>query len=125
MMSFVGSRIRSLRSSSGISAAELARLVGLHPFDLNAMEAGLTRVPARHLVAIAEVLRVRLSALFGPEDDAFAAQAADSGAEPASEATRVARAYERIEDPKRRKMLLALSEVLADGSGTAAPRLVN
>lgn len=125
MMSFVGGRIRSLRISFGISAKELAKLVGLHPFEINAMEAGLTRVPARQLVAIAEVLRVRLSVLFGGEDDAFATRAADSGAQPASEATRVARAYERIEDPARRKMLLTLSEMLADGSGTAAARLAN
>jgi len=45
--------------------------------------------------------------------------ASPQSAQPSGEAARIARAYDLIRDPSRRNMLLALSELLADGSEAA------
>ncbi len=85
------------------------------------METGLGRVPALELVAIANALGAQLGTLFAParEERDGRLDGFSQSAQPSGEAARIARAYDLIRDPSRRNMLLALSELLADGSEAA------
>ena len=120
MMKFVGDRICASRLKLGFSVHELAERAGIEPIELGAVEAGLGRLPAVKLFAVASALNMRVGSLFdthAPRRDAAPGAAAmDLGVQPTGEAARIARAYERIRDPSKRNMLLTLSELFADGS---------
>ncbi len=120
MMKFVGNRVCASRLKLGYSVHELAERAGIEPIELGAVEAGLGRLPALKLVALAAALNIRVGSLFdthAPRRDAAPVAAAmDLGVQPTGEATRIARAYDRIRDPSKRNMLLTLSELLADGA---------
>jgi len=56
---WIGSRVRSKRTSRGMSQQEFSKLVGIDQNDLAAFEGGVERIKANLLFRIAESLDVR------------------------------------------------------------------
>jgi transcriptional regulator with XRE-family HTH domain len=52
----LGLRLRQLREEQGLSIADLAKLTGLEPSDINTMEAGELDIPITTIVALARAL---------------------------------------------------------------------
>src|SRR4051812_34013846 len=70
-MSQIGTVIRIRRDELGISAAELARAVGVSPQAVSNWENQAARSPAKaHLRKIAETLSLKLEQLLGPVQSA-------------------------------------------------------
>ena len=69
-------RMKELRNKRGISQRQLARLVGVTPSAISAIERGETKEPRWSLVvAIAKELRVGARTLFKPEPPADSPEA--------------------------------------------------
>jgi transcriptional regulator with XRE-family HTH domain len=63
----VGSRLRELRKSRGLTQAELARQIGIQQSDLSRMEKGEYRVSLDTLFKILAVFDLELAAFFDEE----------------------------------------------------------
>lgn len=105
----VGLRIRALRRAAGHTQKELARHVGVTNAQLHRYEAGISRVAASRLVAIAKALNCRVADLVS--DDA--PEEAERPAPHDEEFARLARAFAAISDPKHRAALVSLAHTMA------------
>jgi transcriptional regulator with XRE-family HTH domain len=111
----VGRRIRDYRVSVGMPLAELSALVGVSQPQLYRYEAGLTRVAASRLIAIAAALGVSVEALAGGGDPI-----GETGQVGRAEVDLLLRAFSNIVRPERRSALLALARSMADTEVHAA-----
>lgn len=111
----VGRRIRDYRVSVGMPLAELSGLVGVSQPQLYRYEAGLTRVAASRLIAIAAALGVSVEALAGGSDPI-----GETGPAGRAEVDLLLRAFSNIVRPERRSALLALARSMADTEVHAA-----
>lgn len=115
----VGLRIRALRRAARQTQKELAFHIGVTNAQLHRYEAGISRVAASRLVAIARALNCRVEDLVNDHaPEAFAVEG--PGAEEFAE---LARAFMAITDPKHRAALVSLANTMAgalSGSMTGA-----
>lgn len=71
----IGSRLRMAREMSGLSQAQVAKMLSLHRPSVSEMEAGRRKVSAEELCKLAEIYDVKLTWLTGsdlgesPEED--------------------------------------------------------
>lgn len=65
-----GTALRTIRLDRDIALGALAKEVGVHYSHLANIEAGRRPAPAKLIKALAEALRVDVTALLGPEDPA-------------------------------------------------------
>ncbi|WP_431269938.1 sugar transferase [Dankookia sp. P2] len=112
----VGLRIRTLRRAAGRTQKQLALHVGVTNAQLHRYEAGISRVAAGRLVAIAQALEVRVEDLLS-EGGASAAPAMPHGEEFAS----LARAFAAITDARHRAALISLANTMAGATAALPP----
>jgi transcriptional regulator with XRE-family HTH domain len=110
----VGIRIRAMRRAAGRTQKQLAVHVGVTNAQLHRYEAGISRVAAGRLVAIAKALEVRVEDLLS-EGAADAAPVVPDTAEFAS----LARAFAAITDPLHRAALVSLANTMAGANAPA------
>src|SRR5690348_9139784 len=116
----VGQNIRICRMQQGLSQGELAQRIGLTFQQIQKYENGANRVGASRLMQVAGALGVPLATLF--DGSATAARGEPDTHERAllthPHALRLAQAFDRIPDKKRRAAILDL----VDSLGTASAR---
>ena len=112
----VGARLRALRVAAGLSQNVLADLVGVSCQQLQKNEAGINRLAASRLYALAAVLRCEVGAFFA----GLEAPVAECAPEPSDQRRLVdlARHYRRIRVPAHQRLLSGLAAALA-GNGAA------
>jgi transcriptional regulator with XRE-family HTH domain len=112
----VGTRIRALRVSRGLSQSDLAEQIGVTFQQVQKYEKGANRVGASRLSQIADVLGVAVGELF--EQSRQRSSDADSPfkllVEPG--AVRVLKAYVQTTDPRLRRAIVNLIEGIASRS---------
>jgi len=113
----IGQRIHALREKCGLSQLQLGKLIGVGFRQIQKYEKGANRVPAGRLHQLAEVLKVPVTFFYvkstiknGKGDSVFLGLAYLETAG----AIRLVRAFSRIYDPKMRRILVDLTEKLAD-----------
>lgn len=129
----VGSRVRMRRVLLGMSQERLGDALDLTFQQIQKYEKGSNRIGASRLNQIAKTLGVPVAFFFegAPADAQFDAMAAVGFAEgeqasytldlmATPEGLQLAKAFMRIGDPKRRRMLIAMANTLADEE-TAKP----
>jgi len=104
----VGLRIRALRRAAGRTQKQLADHVGVTNAQLHRYEAGISRVAASRLVAIAKALDVRVEDLLN--DGAAVASVVMPNPD---EFATLARAFAAITDPRHRAALVSLAHTMA------------
>lgn len=124
----VGSRVRLRRNLIGISQEKLGDALGLTFQQIQKYEKGTNRISASRLQQIAGVLGVTIDYLYDGADGA-AGHPSGLGEGPAapyasemltSDALKLLRAFNEISEPKVRKRVLELVQVLAKDA--PAPR---
>lgn len=110
----VGMRIRALRRAAGRTQKQLAVRVGVTNAQLHRYEAGISRVAASRLVAIAEALDVRVADLLSEAAGGSLPLLPDS-----EEFASLARAFAAITDPRHRAALVSLANTMAGATATA------
>ncbi|NHI16130.1 helix-turn-helix domain-containing protein [Microbacterium excoecariae] len=70
----VGVRLRALRGSAGVSAAELGRRIGISTSAVSQIERGVMQPSVARLIAITDALGVPLAAAFRADDDVTPAE---------------------------------------------------
>ncbi|MGD9649372.1 MAG: helix-turn-helix domain-containing protein [Dongiaceae bacterium] len=123
----VGSRLRYLRSVTGISQEKLADALGITFQQVQKYESGANRIGASRLFDISQVLSTPINFFFDEFDaanvKAFPGVAAPKQAayqvEPkiTADINELLRAYNRIKDPKVRKSVVEMVRNLAKGEG--------
>ncbi len=63
----IGSRLRMAREMSGLSQAQVAKMLSLHRPSVSEMEAGRRKVSAEELCKLAEIYDVKLTWLTGSD----------------------------------------------------------
>ena len=120
----LGTRLRTLRVSRGISQAALAEKIGVSFQQVQKYERGANRVGANRLVRIAAVLDVSVTEFF--ESDRIEPSGLKSPihllAEPG--AWQVLEAYARTRSPRIRSCIVKLIESIADRSSGTKARVV-
>lgn len=108
----VGVRIRALRRAAGRTQKQLASHVGVTNAQLHRYEAGISRVAASRLVAIARALEVRVEDLLNEGERTLATPYAEEFAS-------LARAFAAIADPRHRAALVSLANTMAGATAAA------
>jgi transcriptional regulator with XRE-family HTH domain len=106
----VGLHIRALRRAAGLTLKDLGEAVGVSCVQLQRYETGVSRIAASRLVAISEVLGVRV--------DSLIVEADPTEAEPMSRRNRnenaeLSRVFKAISDPRHRLAIIALARAIA------------
>jgi transcriptional regulator with XRE-family HTH domain len=65
----LGTRVRELRTSRGLSQERLAELSGLHRTYISSLERGQRNVSVENLGALAQALDITIAELFPPNSD--------------------------------------------------------
>jgi transcriptional regulator with XRE-family HTH domain len=107
----IGARIRALRVAAGMSQATLAEAIGVSFQQCQKYEKGKDRVSASTLQVLAAALGVHPGSFFDGEMPSPSGDVPD-----VRSALEGAAGLQRISDPKVRKQLGALIDVLADKS---------
>lgn len=127
----IGQKLRGRRLMLGVTQEDLAATIGVTFQQIQKYERGTSRISASRLQAVAQALKVPVTFFYNPEDDILAfgpivglseggqdmlegranedeldARAKETGA--------LIRAYYRIEDPGKRKKVLALIRAMSD-----------
>ena len=123
----VGSRVRMRRNLLGFSQERLGNALGLTFQQVQKYEKGSNRIGASRLSLIASTLGVPVSFFFegspaGQAMDGSALQGFGEGEQASyvqdlmatADGLQLARAFMRISDPKRRRMVVAMANTLAD-----------
>ena len=105
----VGSRIRSLRTTRGLSQTALAEAAGLTFQQIHRYERGNDRVSASRLWTFARTLDVPVTFFFQAAQTDGAPDASD-----APEARALMQAYLAIDDRRLQKAILQLTKALAE-----------
>jgi transcriptional regulator with XRE-family HTH domain len=124
----VGSRVRMRRVLLGMSQEKLGEALSLTFQQVQKYEKGTNRIGASRLSQIAKILNVQVSFFFEGEptdssfDDVSSLVAGFAEGEQASyisdimstaDGLQLARAFSRIQDPKRRRMVITMANTLA------------
>jgi len=112
----VGIRIRALRRAAGRTQKQLATHVGVTNAQLHRYEAGISRVAASRLVAIARALDVRVEDLLNE-----GTASAEAAMPHPDEFATLARAFASIADPRHRAALVSLANTMAGANGGELP----
>lgn len=113
----VGSRVRLRRSALGLSQDQLGAAIGLSFQQVQKYERGANRIGASRLYEMSKVLQTPISFFFENlnnqelKEESNASYQADPAME--RETLELMRAYHQIEDPKQRKKILKLVQVVA------------
>lgn len=101
----IGQRLRESREAGGFSRKALAEAVGITHQQLHKYEAGINRVAASRLVALAAVLKVEVGTLLQQDATTNALS---------SRALLLARQWQHLPDPHIRSAIRGLLNVLAE-----------
>lgn len=107
----VGARVRELRIRAGFTQQDLAAGLGLSFQQLQKYEKGANRISASRLVAIGASLGVRPESFF--EGVGTEGVSLEGGAALNKDASKVARDFQRISDPKVRSIIRMVFRELA------------
>ncbi len=106
----VGTRIRRLRRSNGLTLRELGRAIGVSAVQLQRYETGASRVAASRLIAIANVLGASIDALLGEPREGGVVPAVTARR---SDVVELVRIFSDIHDPVHRSAILAFIRAMA------------
>jgi transcriptional regulator with XRE-family HTH domain len=117
----VGAKVRLRRVVLGLTLEELGSRVGLSAQQIQKYEAGVSRIPATRLYEIAQALDVPISWFFDPSGSPAVKESATTGrhrgasqeASLRQDAERLVRLFRMIEDPRLRRKVIELVELLA------------
>jgi len=110
----VGRNLRIRRMAKGLSQAQLAKGLGVTFQQVQKYENGTNRIGSGRILRIAQILEIPISALFdGIEGGPFADQVSRSGLIADRRALRLAQAFDLLEDPVLRVLLIELVEMTA------------
>jgi transcriptional regulator with XRE-family HTH domain len=109
----VGRNIRVLRLAKGLSQTELADELGVTFQQVQKYEKGTNRVAAGRLKRIAKILDVPILYFFDDPDEHATNGAALNGRADDSRASRLMRAYSRIDNSTLQQSILDLTEMIA------------
>ena len=108
----IGGRVRLARKSRGLSQTELGKALGVTFQQVQKYERGSNRISSSALVLLARELEVSPMELLGGEKDQ--SSELDWDMLQVSGAYELLRNYRRIVSPKLRKLVLDLTDELAD-----------
>jgi transcriptional regulator with XRE-family HTH domain len=122
----VGTRIRIFRTHRGMSQSDLAERIGVAFQQVQKYEKGTNRIGASRLSRIAAVLGVSIGELFESSGDKPADSKSPFRLLEGRDALRVLEAFSRMPDPRLRRAIANLLEIVADHqtaarSSTARP----
>jgi transcriptional regulator with XRE-family HTH domain len=106
----VGLHIRTLRRAAGLTLKNLGEAVGVSCVQLQRYETGASRIAASRLVAISEVLGVRVDSLIVEPDPAKSEPMSRRNRNENAELSRV---FKAISDPLHRLAIIALARAIA------------
>ena len=109
----VGRRIRARRVAKQMSQMDLAGRLGLTFQQVQKYEKGTNRVAAGRLKRIAKILDVPILYFFDDPDEHATNGAALNGRADDSRASRLMRAYSRIDNSTLQQSILDLTEMIA------------
>ncbi len=124
----VGRRIRTERLARGLTQTELADHLGLTFQQVQKYEKGVNRVGAGRLAKIADILGITAGRLLGADEiDGSRSESSSTQESPVRllnfpGAPQLLRAYVRIPDRDLRRVIVALVEKMAGGSGKPGKR---
>ncbi len=124
----VGRRIRTERLARGLTQTELADHLGLTFQQVQKYEKGVNRVGAGRLAKIADILGITAGRLLGADEiDGSRPESSSTQESPVRllnfpGAPQLLRAYVRIPDRDLRRVIVALVEKMAGGSGKLGKR---
>jgi transcriptional regulator with XRE-family HTH domain len=124
----VGRRIRMERLARGLTQTELADHLGLTFQQVQKYEKGVNRVGAGRLAKIADILGITAGRLLGADEkDGSGSESSSTQESPVKllnfpGAPQLLRAYVRIPDRDLRRVVVALVEKMAGGSGKPGKR---
>jgi transcriptional regulator with XRE-family HTH domain len=112
----VGKRLKFLRTIRGLSQEELGEVIGVTFQQIQKYEKGLNSIKASKLYAIAQHLNVPVEQFFAAMDEAMSAQDNTYGDmhDTPSEAIKLMRHYQQIQDPILKNKLLSLIRAMAE-----------
>ena len=117
MVRDVGARIRHARLRRGLTVDGLAALAGLAERELVAIEDGTRRASGDTLLALAQLLGVRIASFFGSVTAADMAAAprppAAAPTPPMRDMALMTEAFARIDDPAMRQTVLDVMHAVA------------
>jgi transcriptional regulator with XRE-family HTH domain len=117
----VGERVRTYRRQLRLSQTQLAQQLGLTFQQIQKYEKGVNRIGAGRLFEIARLFNVPIQALF-PESEDSIERAENPTAElkaisefvVSASGWRLCHSFLQVKDPKRRKMIIALVQEIAE-----------
>ena len=119
----VGGRMRRRRQEIGLQIEALADMLGLAYQQVHKYETGENRISASRLYEGSRILSVPITWFYedirpseaapAPGGEQPPVPASPSGSSP-SEWVRLLQLFQRIDDPRRRKMLLEMAALIAD-----------
>lgn len=117
----VGERVRAYRRQLRLTQSQLAQQLGLTFQQVQKYEKGTNRIGAGRLLEIAHLFDVPIQALF-PESEASIERAENRTGElkaiseflGSADGWRLCHSFLRVKDPKRRKMIIALVQEIAE-----------
>ena len=120
----VGRRIRMERLARGLTQTELADHLGLTFQQVQKYEKGVNRVGAGRLAKIADILGITAGRLLGADEIDGSTSTEESPVRLLNfpGAPQLLRAYVRIPDRDLRRVVVALVEKMAGGSGKLGKR---
>jgi transcriptional regulator with XRE-family HTH domain len=120
----VGRRIRMERLARGLTQTELADHLGLTFQQVQKYEKGVNRVGAGRLAKIADILGITAGRLLGADEIDRSTSTEESPVRLLNfpGAPQLLRAYVRIPDRDLRRVVVALVEKMAGGSGKLGKR---
>ena len=120
----VGRRIRTERLARGLTQTELADHLGLTFQQVQKYEKGVNRVGAGRLAKIADILGITAGRLLGADEIDGSTSTEESPVRLLNfpGAPQLLRAYVRIPDRDLRRVVVALVEKMAGGSGKPGKR---
>ena len=111
----VANKIRALRLARGVSQVSLAKALGVTFQQVQNYEQGVNRVSASNLVKIAGMLEVPVSEILPVEEGNGIHHTLPTDVLSQSrDGVALARAFNRINNPRFRHLLIELAELLAD-----------
>jgi transcriptional regulator with XRE-family HTH domain len=110
----VGAKIRIFRTHRGMSQTDLAEKIGVAFQQVQKYEKGTNRVGASRLSRIAAVLGVSIGELFESSEDRLGDAKSPFRLLAGRDALRVLKAFSRMSDPRLRRAIAQLVEIIAD-----------
>ena len=119
----VGAKIRIFRIHRGMSQSDLAAKIGVAFQQVQKCEEGTNRIGARRLSRIAAVLGISVGELFESYGSKPAELKSPFRLLAEQDALRVLTAFSRMTDPRMRRAITRLVEIVADLRPTVKPSM--